>query len=78
MAFTSVDNPGVATIPNFLRARSANGLRRLMRMNNIRNRGFVHYEITWVESEKQWYAWYYVDELKMKDRGGENTDGESS
>jgi hypothetical protein len=36
-----------------------------MRRNNLRRRGFVQYNIIFVESEKLWYAWYYLNEEKM-------------
>jgi hypothetical protein len=49
---------GMESIPNFLKARSAQGLRRLIRRNNLRLRSFVVYNIQWVESEKSWFAWY--------------------
>ena len=57
--------PSMESIPNFIRAKSPQGLRRLMRRNNLRRRGFVQYNIIFVESEKLWYAWYYLNEEKM-------------
>lgn len=39
------------------------GLRRLMAKNSRKLKGFVQYfNITYVEHEKHWYAWYYVTE----------------
>lgn len=54
---------GPETIPQFLKARSAEGLRRAMRINATRFKAFITYtSIQWVESEKSWYAWFYMPE----------------
>ena len=75
MAYHSISNPGMDNIPNFLRARSPQGLRRLMRRNNLRLRAFIKYDIQWVDSEKQWYAWYYVDFERLTDQEKGELDG---
>lgn len=54
---------GINHIPNFLRASSPRALRRLMLRNNTRHSGFVKYfNIQYVESDKSWYAWFFVTE----------------
>lgn len=53
-------NLGVEDIPNFLRARSAAGLRRAMLKNNLKHKAFVQYfDIQFNEAERVWYAWYF-------------------
>lgn len=55
-------SPGHATIPNFIRATSLIGLRRLMLMNNIRLGGHAQYfDIQQVSDKGRvvWVAWYY-------------------
>lgn len=49
----------VLRIPNFVKARSPKRLRVLMLEVNAKF-GLQHkwLDIQWVESEKQWYAWY--------------------
>lgn len=50
-------------LPNFLRAQTPSGLRRLMAINSRRLKGYVKYSVpTYVESEKRWYTWYEVTE----------------
>lgn len=45
-------------IPNFVKAKSPEGLRRVMLMNNIRNAmQFVYHDIQFVNG--YWFAWYY-------------------
>lgn len=47
-------------IPNFIRARSPNGLRRAMVRNNARLGMFVKYfDIQFVNGE--WFAWFFVE-----------------
>jgi len=55
---------GINHIPNFLRASTASGLRRLIARNNMRLKGFVQYigQPTWNEKESKWYVWYYETE----------------
>lgn len=54
---------GMNHVPNFLRASSSTGLRRLMLINNRKHKGFVKYfNIQWVDNEERWYAWYFVTE----------------
>ena len=54
---------GINHVPNFLRASSSAGLRRLMLLNNRKHKGFVKYfDIQWVSEENRWYAWYFVTE----------------
>ena len=54
---------GINHVPNFLRASTSSGLRRLMLLNNRKHKGFVKYfDIQWVEKESKWYAWYFVTE----------------
>lgn len=37
---------------------------------NLKHHGFVQYEsIQYVDSENKWYAWYYIDIDKLKDKG---------
>jgi len=59
---------GPETIPTYLKARSAEGLKRAMRLNAIKQKGFVNYHaIQWVESEKAWYAWFYINDNSTVD-----------
>lgn len=55
------------TIPNYVSARTKNGLRRAMLRNNTRHKGIVIYQdIQWDPQDKKWIAWFYVraeDEL---------------
>ena len=45
-------------IPNYVSARSPQGLRRVMLMNNARTGYFHHYfDIQFVAGK--WYAWYF-------------------
>ena len=54
---------GINHVPNFLRARSAAGLRRAMLINNTKQKGFVKYfDIQWISEEKAWFAWFFVTE----------------
>ena len=59
---------GPETTPTFLKARSAEGLKRAMRVNALKQKGFVQYTaIQWVEGERSWYAWFYVSDRSMAD-----------
>lgn len=54
---------GINTIPNFLRASTASGLRRLMAINNRKHSGFIKYfDFQYIEKEGRWYVWYFVSE----------------
>jgi hypothetical protein len=45
-------------IPSFVKARTPEGLRRVMLINNIKNAmQFVYHDIQFVNGF--WYAWYY-------------------
>lgn len=45
-------------IPNFITAKTPQGLRRAMLLNNIKTSvQFVYHDIQFVNG--QWYAWYY-------------------
>ena len=61
---------GPSSIPSYLSAGSATALRRLMLINNRKQKGFVRYfDIQYVAEEKRWYAWYIVkagNELKLE------------
>ena len=51
-------------IPNYIKARSPQGLRRLMLLNNARSSTFYEYtHIQFISDAEggQWYAWYYRD-----------------
>lgn len=49
-------------IPNFLKAQTPHGLRRLMLRNNLsKNVQFVYHSVQFVNGE--WFAWYY-EEMK--------------
>lgn len=48
--------PSSAHIPNFLVARSPQGLRRLMLVNNTKKGMVFVYQIQF--SDGKWYAWY--------------------
>lgn len=59
-------------IPSYLKARSPQGLRRLMLLNNAKNSTFYEYtNMQWVPDDNggHWYAWYYrdVDTNDVKD-----------
>lgn len=76
MALTLNNSMGMESIPNFLKSSSPQGLRRLMRRNNLRLRSFVVYDIHWVQSEKSWFAWYL--EPREKEQAGADSDEQSS
>lgn len=63
------------TIPNFVKSKSPQGLRRLMRRNNFRFRAFIKYDIHWVDSEKTWYAWFYIEAEKLNEQEKVELDG---
>jgi hypothetical protein len=45
-------------IPNFLKAKSPQGLRRLMLLNNVKSViQYTYHDIQFVNGD--WYAWYY-------------------
>jgi len=47
-------------IPNYLKARSPQGLRRLMLLNNAKYSTFFEY--VYIQfTEGNWYAWFYRD-----------------
>lgn len=48
-------------IPNFIVASSPQGLRRLMRLNNLKLGGFVRYFDIQQDKSGKWYAWYHND-----------------
>lgn len=57
------------TVPNFLRAASPQGLRRLMLLNNIR-KGKKHYYFDFTETTKgEWLCWF-EEEVKVKEDNG--------
>ncbi len=61
MGISYYESAGLDTVPQFIKARSPKRLRQLMLSNNTQHKGFVVYQdIQWVQSEKLWYAWYYV------------------
>lgn len=45
-------------IPNYIKAKSPQGLRRLMLANNVRHATEFRYSIIFANGE--WYAWYYL------------------
>jgi len=62
-------------IPNYLKAASPIGLRRLMLLNSIKLNGFVTYfSVQYVNEgkDKYWIAWYYSeiqnDDQILKDK----------
>lgn len=75
MGITYFANRGeITTVPNFVTARTANGLRRIMLRTNTRLKGFASfYSIQWVESEKRWYAWFLED---VSDQDLRSVDGD--
>jgi hypothetical protein len=58
----------IAHIPNYLVARSPNGLRRLCLMNNAKKGHVFTYQIQYTNG--RWYAWYidtdksFLEEIK--------------
>jgi len=46
-------------IPTYLKAKSPQGLRRLMLSNNVKHGGIFEYQIMFVG--EYWYAWYRAD-----------------
>lgn len=55
------EGPTTLLIPHFVKARTAQGLQRACFENNVRLKAYVNYfDIQWVESDKSWYAWYYI------------------
>ena len=54
--------------PSFLRARSPQGLQRLMLSNNARfGMFFKYFDIQWHPEEKRWYAWFFKDFRAVSD-----------
>ena len=54
--------PTALLIPQFVKARTAQGLVRACFENNVRLKAFVNYfSIQYVEKDKAWYAWFYLD-----------------
>lgn len=54
---------GVNHVPQFLRAPTASGLRRLMALNNVKHKAFIVYrDFQFVASEKKWYVWFDITE----------------
>lgn len=45
--------------PRALKAKTTQGLERLMLINNVRRQAFHQYQIIW--DGKEWVAWYYED-----------------
>lgn len=61
MGISYYEKAGIDTVPQFIKARSPRRLRQLMLRNNMKHKGFVVYEnIQYVDSDKNWYAWYYL------------------
>lgn len=60
-------------IPNFIKAKTPQALRRLMLKNNAKkNSMFDYYQVIW--TGKEWVAWYYdnsdlLDEINFNKRG---------
>jgi len=54
-----MSQPSSTRIPNFLKARSEIGLRRLMLRNNTKHGMQFDYQIMFAKAS--WYAWYYLD-----------------
>lgn len=55
-------SPGPQVVPNFVKASSLLGLRRLMLMNNLKLGGYVNYfQINQIDDagKKVWVAWFY-------------------
>lgn len=73
MSHSLYESLGIDTIPNFLRSRTANGLRRQMSRNNLRLRAYVEYKVMWVQSEGVWYAWYNENQIH-RDAAGDQLD----
>jgi hypothetical protein len=54
--------PTALLVPHFVKARTAQGLVRACFENNSRLKAFVnYYSIQYVEKDKAWYAWFYLD-----------------
>jgi len=54
--------PSALLIPHYIKARTSDELMRLMFENNSRLKAFVNYfDIQFVEKEKAWFAWFYLD-----------------
>jgi hypothetical protein len=67
--------PNVAHIPNFLAARSPQGLRRLMLLNNTKKGHVFVYQILYVADQKKWVAWYNDTNQGLLDELKEASDG---
>ena len=53
-------------VPHFLKARSPQGLLRLMFKNNIKHgKEFEYFSLQYVAKDKMWYCWY-KEEVKVK------------
>jgi hypothetical protein len=67
-----IENPGPLSAPDFITAKTPKGLRRAMLRNNLKQKGFVVYEfIQYVQSDKLWYAWFYVKPKTIREVEGE-------
>lgn len=67
-------SPGPSVLPNFIKAGSPLGLRRLMLMNNLKLGGYVSYfQITAVQESGKtvWYAWFnaYSEDTLIVEKG---------
>lgn len=64
-------------IPNFIKAKTAQGLRRHMLINNVQHaKQFVYHDIQFVNGE--WYAWFYLTAtISELTNGGNDRSGEA-
>lgn len=54
--------PNLGVVPHFIYASSAKALKMKMMKNNSRFGLYLRYfDISFVEKENRWIAWYYVD-----------------
>lgn len=75
MGITYYSNRGeLNTIPNYVTARTPQGLRRAMLRVNMRLKAFASfYDIQFVNG--RWYAWYWEDVDPARQPESEVTDG---
>ena len=65
---------GANLVKNFLRAKTPEGLRRLMRRQNVIDK--VGHDYTEIWTGKEWIAWYYI-KISLNSTEGESNDGVS-
>lgn len=72
MSISTFSSRSAATIPTPVKSSTIQGLQRAMLKVNRAYRGFVIYmgAPQWVDKEKAWVVWYYVDQTVEEQLSG--------